>query len=311
MPLISICIPAYKNAEYLKRLLESISIQTFKDFEVIISDDSPDDSLNTLIKKYRPCFKLLYYKNLIPFGTPANWNFAISKASGEWIKIMHDDDWFADVHSLEIFANATLNSFRIIKCAYKNIYAKGKNETIFMSQIWKKQILKQPMCLMANNIIGPPSVLLIHSSIKAEYDERLKWRVDQEFYVRILEEENDFTYISLPLINVGMNEEQVTNSCFNNPWVELPEGLILLQKHGVKPLKNILVYDAWWRLFRNLNIRSPSKLYYYSINQWPQIILKIISDLKKISPKFLKNKFASKTIMLLSYLKNFQKISKS
>ena len=37
--LISICIPAYKHPDFLKRLLDSISIQSFKNFEVIISDD--------------------------------------------------------------------------------------------------------------------------------------------------------------------------------------------------------------------------------------------------------------------------------
>ena len=45
--LISICIPAYKHPDFLKRLLDSISIQSFRDFEVIISDDSPDPGSRT------------------------------------------------------------------------------------------------------------------------------------------------------------------------------------------------------------------------------------------------------------------------
>ena len=38
---ISICIPAYKRSDFVKRLLNSIAIQTFKNFEVIVSDDTP------------------------------------------------------------------------------------------------------------------------------------------------------------------------------------------------------------------------------------------------------------------------------
>ena len=47
-PLISICIPAYKRIDYLQKLLDSISIQTFKDYEVIVTDDSPDESVEIL-----------------------------------------------------------------------------------------------------------------------------------------------------------------------------------------------------------------------------------------------------------------------
>ena len=39
MPKVSICIPAYKDREGLKRLLKSIEKQSFTDYEVIISDD--------------------------------------------------------------------------------------------------------------------------------------------------------------------------------------------------------------------------------------------------------------------------------
>jgi len=104
-PLISICIPAYKRVAYLQRLLESIAAQTFSGFEIILTDDSPDDSVANLIKNYSS-LNIKYFKNEAALGTPANWNCGIAKASGEWIKLMHDDDWFASPHSLQQFADA-------------------------------------------------------------------------------------------------------------------------------------------------------------------------------------------------------------
>ena len=80
MPFISICIPAYQNKKFLERLLKSISIQTFKDFEVVVSDDSPTNELENICRSYSDTFKIHYYRNAIPLGTPGNWNFAISKA---------------------------------------------------------------------------------------------------------------------------------------------------------------------------------------------------------------------------------------
>src|SRR6478735_2601277 len=121
---ISICIPAYKRTAYLKRLLDSVAIQTFKDFEVIVSDDSPDNSVETVCNEYAEKFKLLYFKNAAALGTPANWNFGISKANGDWIKLMHDDDWFADENALAVFARHTDKS-KFIFSAYSNHYENG------------------------------------------------------------------------------------------------------------------------------------------------------------------------------------------
>ena len=310
MPLISICIPTYKNVEFLQRLLDSISIQTLKDYEVIVTDDSPDDSIKALVADYKS-LKINYYKNSVALGTPANWNFAISKAKGEWIKIMHHDDWFASENSLESFKKSMTKNERIIKCSYNNVYKNGKSEIIKLTNRWKERILKQPMCLMANNVIGPPSVLLIHYSIKEIYDERLKWRVDQEFYIRLLKSQHNFQYIRDALINVGISEEQVTNSCFNNPFIELPEGLILLKKYGVKPLKNILVYDAWWRLLRNINITTQAQLNSFTNSKWPPVIINMVKHLKNTPKVFLKVGVLSKAFMAFSYLINLSYLNKN
>ena len=47
--------------------------------------------------------KIRYFKNADQLGTPENWNEGLRKASGDWIKIMHDDDWFTGPESLHIF----------------------------------------------------------------------------------------------------------------------------------------------------------------------------------------------------------------
>jgi len=303
-PFISICIPAFKRVEYLKRLLDSISMQLFKDFEVIVTDDSDDDSVKGLVKSYENVFPIKYYKNEIALGTPANWNFAISKASGEWIKLMHDDDWFFSPESLDVFSKHTLYKRKFIFSAYYSVSEKTSRKLHKLSSLLRTKILKAPFILFVRNVIGPPSVTLMHKSILERYDARLKWRVDIEFYMRILEEERQFTYVNSPLINMGMSESQVTQWAINNPKVELPEGWILLEKYGVASLKDIRVYDAWWRLFRNMNIRNERQLLSYVNKNWPAIVLNIIKDMGKLPPAILKVGIFSKFFMGLSYLKN-------
>jgi glycosyltransferase involved in cell wall biosynthesis len=299
---ISICIPAYKRIAYLKRLLDSIAIQTFSDFEVVVSDDSPDDSVELICNEYASRFKLLYFKNSIALGTPANWNFAISKANGEWIKMMHDDDWFATTSALQKFADATRSGMKFIVGGYNNIDDNGK--ILFkptLSSFIKRLLERNPLVLLSKNYIGQPSVCLVHHSVNARYEERMKWRVDIDYYMQLLLEEKTFYFIHDVLINLGISSTQVTHSCLNVPGVELPEGKLLIDKYGIKPIQNILVYDAWWRIIRNTDTRSKETLYQYA-TEWPKIIEQMVEVQQKIKPSLLKKGLISKLCMTLSYL---------
>ena len=105
-PFISICIPVYKRVRYLRRLMDSIAEQDFRDFEVVVTDDSPNEEVGELCRSYAEKFSLKYHRNNFPLGTPENWNEAIRQAGGAWIKLMHDDDWFSAATSLQEFKNA-------------------------------------------------------------------------------------------------------------------------------------------------------------------------------------------------------------
>ena len=103
---ISICIPAYKRIADLEKLLNSIGRQTFNNFEVIVTDDSPDDTVKNFCDNYPNKFALTYFKNNPVLGTPENWNEGIRRATGQWVKLMHDDDYFASNDSLALFVEA-------------------------------------------------------------------------------------------------------------------------------------------------------------------------------------------------------------
>jgi len=104
-PKVSILIPAYNQPQYLRDALTSIKYQTFKDFEVIITDDSCDNSMESIVDEY-PELDIKYYKNPVRLGSPRNWNEAIGKSSGEYIKFLHHDDWFTNTDGLQLFVQA-------------------------------------------------------------------------------------------------------------------------------------------------------------------------------------------------------------
>lgn len=301
---ISVCIPAYKRPENLERLLQSVAAQTFTDYEIVISDDSPDNSVQDVMERFSQ-LPIRYFRNEKPLGTPANWNYAIEKTSGEWIKMMHDDDWFSSPESLGEFAKHADEKVPFIFCAYSNVFASGSVQTMTFPSTWQQRIIKNPVTLLARNVIGPPSVTLVHHSVKERYDTFMKWRVDMDYYIRLLKNFGVFIAIEKQLVHVGISDTQVTNDCINVPEVELPEGLLLLNKYGVTALRNILVYDAWWRIIRNVNVRNLDQLQGYTPHgKWPPVIQKMVRHQSRIPSGLLKIGVLSKTFMTISYIFN-------
>ena len=99
---VSICVPAYKNPVGVERLLESIKVQSFTDYEVVVTDDSPDGSVEEVVRRAEVP-GIVYVRNAVRKGATGNWNEAVRHASGEYIKIMHHDDWFTDRDCLARF----------------------------------------------------------------------------------------------------------------------------------------------------------------------------------------------------------------
>ena len=50
--MVSICVPAYKKPDFVTRLLDAVLLQDYKDIEVVITDDSPNDDIQVAIAPY-------------------------------------------------------------------------------------------------------------------------------------------------------------------------------------------------------------------------------------------------------------------
>lgn len=305
MPHISICIPAYKRVESLRRLIDSVITQSFTDYEVVITDDSPDDQVKLLCESYNQKIALRYLKNPHSLGTPENWNEAIRSAKGQWVKLMHDDDWFESPNSLAVFAAATKNNHSsFIFSAYHNCnLSTGNKKTVRLSYLQKFLLRQNPLSLLARNVIGPPSTCLYKKN-EIAYDCSMKWLVDMDFYIRYLKK-GSFLYIDQPLVCIGIHDTQVTVFSKLKPEVELPEHFSLLQKTGHSAFHNVLFYDAFWRLFRNLGVRTLEDVKkYVDENEIPDEVRDMLKFQQTIPPAMLRFGPASKLFMLLSYTVN-------
>jgi len=227
-PKVSICIPAYRQETYLRKLLASIAQQTWTDREVIVTDDSPDDRVEMLVRSYQEKLpELKYTRNNPALGTPRNWNRAVELATGTWIKVMHHDDWFTRPDSLERFMRTAIDGDLDFVCSA----ALAVNERLGTSKPHQPsqgeitELFNRPHLLLIGNRIGPPSSMLFRRGLAIPFREDHKFLVDAEFYAAVLQRTRKATYIDEALIgSTSGAAHNVTNTCFTRE-VELKENL--------------------------------------------------------------------------------------
>lgn len=312
---ISICIPAYKRVSFLKRLLDSIEGQTYRQFEVVVTDDSPDNEVSDLCRSHSLSAVIRYFKNERQLGTPENWNESIRRANGGWIKLMHDDDWFLDQDALKLFVTTVTENpdGSFFFCEYSNVYlddGQKPDTRVHLGREWQERLGRDPKTLLSSNRIGPPSVVLHKNTQEIFYDSALKWLVDVDFYIRFLQNSKPLL-IAENLIAVGLGEDQVTKQVFRNPEVEIPENLYVLNRIGVPSLRNIIVFDAYWRFIRNLNIRSLSKVRESGYLGPVPGIIKSMIRFQSFMPKSILNAgILSKFFMTIHYVIHYAKLNR-
>ena len=128
MPKISVVVPVYKVEKYLKRCVESILNQTYKDFELILVDDGSPDNSPHMCDEYAEKFTSVFVIHQKNGGLSAARNSGIELALEdkgiEWITFIDSDDWVHPEY-LELLLNANNEfgtSISISKMNYTSQY---------------------------------------------------------------------------------------------------------------------------------------------------------------------------------------------
>ena len=235
MSKISIAIPtweSYDNGEqFLDDLLRTIEIQTFKDFEVVISDHSEDDYLLPKIKEFDDKFEIKYHKNENNRGNgPANMNNAISKCSGEIIKIMFQDDFFYDDEALEKIYYALSDSDKMWLLNGTN-HTKDDGNSFY----WDLYPKFNDKLLNGVNTISSPSVVAFKRQSEVIFDETLIYFMDIDYYYGMREKYGDpVFYDDILVTNRFPHENSISSNIVNKEKMMSVESEYCFQKYGVQ-----------------------------------------------------------------------------
>ena len=232
---VSICIPAYMHINFLKRCLDSILEQEFSDYEVVITDDSPDDSLQRFVETYSDQ-RIQFFKNNRSLGSPLNWNGGIKKAKGEYIKILHHDDWFSSPQSLRKYVQLLNDNpnVDIVFSASCDIDSNNKQKVHIADRIFLANIAKEAESIYLGNKFGAPSVCIFRNK-NYVFDPNLIWLVDIDFYIQVITAGNNtFAFTPDILVNIGVSEFQITQQCLTETKVRISEKIYLYKKYKLE-----------------------------------------------------------------------------
>ena len=92
MPQVTVILPTWNRADWLQKSIESVLVQTFRDFELVVVDDFSTDSTAEILAAYSGKIRSIFLtKNR---GVSVARNAAISTSDSEWIAFLDSDDFW-------------------------------------------------------------------------------------------------------------------------------------------------------------------------------------------------------------------------
>lgn len=230
MEKISIILPTYNRAHLLKRAINSVLNQTFKNWELLIIDDGSTDNTKNIINDFSNDNRIKYFYKENSGGPAGPRNMGINEATGEYIAFLDsDDEWLSEKleKQLSLFNNTNFN-IGFVGCNV-NIIEKLNDNTLKSSDYKIKyngnilqNILESNFILSCSNVLTKKNILIQNGG----FDTQLKYLDDWDMWIKISMSGYDFDFIKYPLFNYYIHETNITKN-FNSYQIFLEKVTIL------------------------------------------------------------------------------------
>ena len=131
MPKFSIIVPVYNVENYIKKCLDSIFEQTYKDYEVIVVNDGTKDNSMDIVNNYK--VKIVTQKNQ---GLSAARNHGVEKAKGEYLIFLDSDDYWEKDLLLNL-SKSLNNNPDVVRFQVKEVYENSDKEVEHKEQAFE------------------------------------------------------------------------------------------------------------------------------------------------------------------------------
>ncbi|WP_271251630.1 glycosyltransferase family 2 protein [Pseudanabaena sp. Chao 1811] len=269
-PILSICIPAYNRPLWFHRALESIVIGN-KEFEssveIVITDDSSTQECEEIMRQVccQWSGQCIYEHHPVRLGMVENWNRAISLTTGQYIVVLHDDDF--------LLKDAITNILATIKAVNHPVLLFGVEVVDEQERVMKRQIFKENqwlsprdalISLLSNSsFVRFPAIVVARSAFAEMGMFRTEWRepCDLDMWIRLFSRYGVYCLQDVTTA-YRVHDQALTMGVFNEQTINLLLGLFaevkqlnILSSEEIVSCKALFLYQfilagAWRQLKR-------------------------------------------------------------
>jgi glycosyltransferase involved in cell wall biosynthesis len=262
--LVSICIPTYNGAKYLRECIDSVLSQSFENFQVVIVDDQSSDNTWEILERYAAQdHRINLFKNEHNLGLVGNWNRCIELAQGEWIKFVFQDDLLAPDCVAQLVIAGETTDCSIVFCKRELIFEPNCNidilnflqdlpswESVFgdVTFISPNRVCETAIKYMVLNVFGEPTSVLLRRDCFIRFglfNPHFKQRCDYEYWLRI-GSQTGIVLVPKILASFRLHPESTTSSNNANKHyiTEIGDHLLLLYEYAYSDAFSVLRFRA-------------------------------------------------------------------
>lgn len=281
--LISIIIPTFNRAHFIKETLESIKFQTYTYWECIIVDDDSTDNSTEIIKPFLSDKRFNYYKrpNNLQKGANSCRNYGLEQSKGEFIHWLDSDDILHPEcfkTCSDILIENDIDFCRFEREVFFNNFDKTKLESVtpavdsFIIDVSKlEQILTNEFPFNTCNIIWKKSSIGLE-----RFNQELVYADEWEYYSRLISNNLKGISITPVFLFARKHQDSTTFEFYQNDPMRISS-----KKEAIRLVTKNLI---------NKKLLSPSLLKYLVGYALSFRDINLLNDILTISKTSLKNK---------------------
>jgi glycosyltransferase involved in cell wall biosynthesis len=218
-PLVSICIPSYNYARYITTTIESALSQSYRNFEVVISDNGSSDETDAVLARYAAEERVRVFHQSENIGISRNVNFLIDEARGEYVVVIGADDALLPDFLSDCMARM-LDGFDPVDIVYGGAIICDEKLRAVSVQRLRPQVdmpysrrNEFAALLEVVYILFTATLFKKTAIIEAGYcSDRYKIASDWELFLRLALADKRFASIAKPVVMVRYHEAQASSA---------------------------------------------------------------------------------------------------
>ena len=301
MTKISVIVPVYGVENYIKKCIDSLVNQTFKDFEIIIVNDGTKDHSMDIIKENFNDKRIKIF-NKENGGLSSARNYGINEASGNYLAFVDSDDYVEPNYLQELYDVITRDNSDIAVSEFSYVYPDGKvirsySNLNYTDDLLKKYLLTPPM--------APIRMIKKDLFKKLQFKEGIYYE-DLELCPKLVKYAKKVSFVDLSLYNYLMRDSSIMHQKeFNKKLHDIYMVLDSNYDYLYKDYPEEIEYMYIIHLLRTATLR------FLDYKEGRREISKIVKIMKERFPNWKNNlyfKKSGKKIKVICYLAYYKQI---